>query len=129
TLMPAAVVGFAGMTHLGIVSAVTTAARGFAVRGYDPDERAADRLGRHQLPITEPDLDQLLAANRHRISFGSRASDLGCCDVVYIAADAPTDDEGESDLAPIAELIGQAAASLRDDAILVLLCQLPPGFT
>jgi UDP-N-acetyl-D-mannosaminuronate dehydrogenase len=43
----------------------------------------------------------LLAANRDRISFTATARDLASCDVVYIAADAPTDDEAKSDLAPI----------------------------
>src|SRR5262245_52655363 len=108
-MMQSAVVGFAGMTHLGIVSAVATAARGFTVRSCDADERLTERPGRHDLPILEPDLDQLLAANPEHISFSSRSADLACCDVVYIAADAPTDDEGESDLAPIAGLISRAA--------------------
>jgi UDPglucose 6-dehydrogenase len=127
--MSAALVGFAGMTHLGIVSAVASAARGFTVRGYDPDESVAERLRRRDLPIVEPDLDELLAANRDRLAFTAAASDLACCDIVYIAADAPTDDQGESDLAPIKGLIGQAAVNLRADGIMVLLCQLPPGFT
>jgi UDPglucose 6-dehydrogenase len=127
--MSAAVVGFAGMTHLGIVSAIATAARGFAVRAYDADAKVVEHLRRDDPPILEPDLDQLLAGNRDRICFSSRAGDLACCDVVYVAADAPTDDEGRSDLAPILGLIGRAADNLRDDAILVLLCQLPPGFT
>jgi UDPglucose 6-dehydrogenase len=127
--MAGAEIGFAGMTHLGIVSAIAAAARGFTVRGYDADASVVERFKRRDLPILEPDLDRLLAANRDRISFSSRASDLIGCDVVYIAADAPTDDEGESNLGPIAQLIGQAADNLRDDAILVLLCQIPPGFT
>jgi UDPglucose 6-dehydrogenase len=127
--MAAAVVGFAGMTHLGILSAVAAAARGFTIRGYDPDESVTERLRRHDLPIVEPGLDELLAANRDRLAFTATASDLAYCDVVYIAADAPTNERGESDLAPIKSLIGQAADHLRNDAILVLLCQLPPGFT
>jgi len=127
--MPAAVVGFAGMTHLGIVSSIATAAQGFTVRAFDADAKVVERLRQDDLPILEPDLDQLLAANRDRICFTSQAGDLACCDIVYIAADAPTDDEGESDLASISELITQAAYNLRDDATLVLLCQLPPGFT
>lgn len=127
--MSAAIVGFAGMTHLGIVSAAAAAARGFTVLGYDPDESVTERLRGHDLPILEPGLDELLAANRDRLAFTATASDLAGCDVVYVAVDAPTDDRGESDLAPINALIGQAADNLRDDAILVLLCQLPPGFT
>ena len=127
--MSTALVGFAGMTHLGIVSAVATAARGFTIRAYDPDESVAQRLRCRGLPIVEPDLDELVAANQDRLTFTATPSDLASCNVVYIAADAPTDDQGESDLTLTKGLIGQAADNLQDDAILVLLCQLPPGFT
>jgi UDPglucose 6-dehydrogenase len=127
--MNAPVVGFAGMTHLGIVSTVATAARGFNIIGYDADGSLASRLARHDLPILEPDLDRLLAANRDRIRFSGTASDLARCDVVYIAADVPTDDEGDSDLAPIAALIDCVSRHLRNGAVLVVLCQVPPGFT
>lgn len=124
-----AVVGFAGMTHLGINSAVATAARGFAVLGYDGDAALVARLNRHELPIVEPGLDELVTANKARLSFTAAAGDLGRCDVVYISADVPTDDAAQSDLAPIRALIGRVVASLRPDAVLVVLCQVPPGFT
>ena len=127
--MSTALVGFAGMTHLGIVSAVATAARGFTIRAYDPDESVAQRLRCRGLPIVEPDLDELVAANQDRLTFTATPSDLGSCNVAYIVADVPSDDQGENDLTPIKGLIGQAADNLQDDAILVLLCQLPPGFT
>jgi UDP-glucose 6-dehydrogenase len=104
-LMDAPVVGFAGMTHLGVVSAIGTAARGFSVIGYDAEESLVGRLNRQELPILEPDLDRLLAANRDRIGFTATLSDLSGCEVVYIAADVPTDDEGAGDLSPIAALI------------------------
>ena len=52
--MDATVVGFAGMTHLGIVSAIAAAARGFSVIGYDSDENLVSRLGGQDLPILEP---------------------------------------------------------------------------
>jgi glycosyltransferase involved in cell wall biosynthesis len=112
--MSAVVVGFAGMTHLGIVAAVAAAERGFVVRGYDADERMAERLNRHDLPILDPDLGQLLAKKRDRICFTATARDLASCDVVYIAADAPIDDEGKTDLAPIRRLIGDAANNHAD---------------
>ena len=53
------------------------------------------------LPITEPGLDDLVAANRERLEFTADVADLGQCDVVYIALDVPTDDQARSDLAPI----------------------------
>jgi len=122
------VVGFAGMTHLGINSAVATAARGFAVVGYHDDAALIARLQRRDMPVVEPGLDELVAANWERLVFTADAAELARCDVVYIAADVPTDDEARSDLAPILALIDRVAGAMRNDAILVVLCQVPPGF-
>ncbi|MBV8121666.1 MAG: GDP-mannose dehydrogenase [Alphaproteobacteria bacterium] len=123
------VIGFAGMTHLGLISAFAAAARGFPVFGYDEDPAVTARLQKGDIPITEPGLDGLLAAGRVRLSFAADVATLRDCDVVYISADVPTDDWGKSDLAPIERLIAHVARQLRDDAILVVLCQVPPGFT
>lgn len=123
------VVGFAGMTHLGINSAAATAARGFPVLGYDCDAALIQRLAQRDLPIVEPGLDELVAANQDRLSFSSDTADLARCDIVYIAADVPTDDNAKSDLTPILALIDAVASKLQPHAVMVVLCQVPPGFT
>ena len=123
------VVGFAGMTHLGLVSSLAAASRGATVVGYAENRELAARLGDGDMPIAEPGLDELFAAVRSRVSFTPDAAELRCCDIVYIAADVPTDDRGNSDLAPIATLIRRVCRHLREDAILIVLCQVPPGFT
>ena len=117
------------MTHLGIVSAIATAARGFRVIGHDAEASLVGRLDRQYFPALKPHLDRLLAANRDRISFSATASDLCNSDIVCIAADVPADDEGESDLAEITALIDRISLHLGDGAVLVVLCQVPPGFT
>lgn len=127
--MTGIVVGFAGMTHLGVNSAAATAARGFSVVGYDSDAALVARLRVRQLPVVEPGLDALVAENAERLSFIAEPSDLGACDVVYIAIDVPTDDQGKSDLSPVRGLIERVVPQLKADAILVVLCQVPPGFT
>lgn len=116
------------MTHLGINSAVATAARGFPVLGYDADDALIARLRGGLMPVVEPGLDALAAANADRLSFTAKLGDLSACDVVYIAADVPTDDDAQSDLTPILALIDRVIAAMRHDAILVVLCQVPPGF-
>lgn len=122
-------VGLAGMTHLGINSAAAVAARGFAVLGYDADVALIEQLRARRLPVAEPGLRELLDEHVGRIHFSADAAVLRRCDIVYIAADVPTDDDAKSDLAPIRALIGQVAANLREDALLVILSQVPPGFT
>jgi UDPglucose 6-dehydrogenase len=127
--MTAAVVGFAGLTHLGLVSAIATASKGLRVIGYDTDVgRVADiRAGR--LRVVEPDLDDLARDNASRLCYTNRPSDLGACDIVYIASDVPTDDRGQSDLTGISALIAAVIPALGPKAVLCILCQVPPGFT
>jgi len=122
-------VGFAGMTHLGINSAAATAARGFSVLGFDNDADRIARLSRHDLPLEEPDLAEYFAAHAERLDFTADAARLAECDIVYISTDVPTDDSGHSDLTPISALIETVSRHIRDDAFIVVLCQVPPGFT
>ena len=127
--MSVPVVGFAGLTHLGLVSALALAAKGFRVVGYDGDAARVRDIAAGRLPVVEPGLDELARACAQRISFSSQVKDLGACDLVYISTDVPTDDRGESDLSGISASIAQVIASLSPHALLVVLCQVPPGFT
>jgi UDPglucose 6-dehydrogenase len=122
-------IGFAGMTHLGLISAVAAAERGFPVVGFDPDPRRILPLTYGELPVVEPDLPDLIIKNRLQLLFTSMTADLACCDVVYIAADVPTDDDGSSDLQAIYALIDLVEGALKPEAVLVVLSQVPPGFT
>ncbi|MBM3557165.1 MAG: nucleotide sugar dehydrogenase [Alphaproteobacteria bacterium] len=122
-------IGYAGMSHLGLCSAVAAADKGAEVIGYDADGDVIAALKAGRLPVVEPGLDDLFAKHRSSLSFISSAGDLASCDLVYIARDVPTDDAGASDLAPIDRLLGEIIPVLKRDAVLVVLCQVPPGFT
>jgi len=127
--MTAPVIGFAGMTHLGVNSAAAAAARGYSTVWFDPDRAMVGRLESGEFPVVEPGLVELANTNRERISFTSDATALGRCAVVYIACDVPTDEQGDSDLSSVRRLIDTVSAGLARDAVLVVLCQVPPGFT
>ncbi|MEP4379681.1 MAG: nucleotide sugar dehydrogenase [Alphaproteobacteria bacterium] len=122
-------VGFAGMSHLGLVSAAGAAEKGFSTVGYDPDPALIAALTRGDLPVVEPDLDALVEKNAGLLQFTDDVAALGDCDLVFVARDVPTDDAGQSDLAPIRALVDDLAEALSETAILTLLCQVPPGFT
>jgi UDPglucose 6-dehydrogenase len=127
--MTTPILGYAGMTHLGLNSAVVAADRGFKMVCYDPDPLLVAALNRGELPLTEPDLPELLKKNTHRIKFTADANALTTCDLVYVAPDVPTDDTGRSDLERIDALIRQVDAVLRPETVMVILSQVPPGFT
>jgi UDPglucose 6-dehydrogenase len=123
------VVGFAGMTHLGLVSASAVAGRGFEVVCFDADAALTDRLRRQDWPVLEPGLDELIRGNGARQRFVSARAELALCDVVYIAPDVPTDDRGASDVSGLTALIREVAGVLKGDAVMVVLSQVPPGYT
>lgn len=123
------VIGFAGMTHLGINSAAASAARGFETVCFTPDHALVTQLRTGRLPVVEPGLEELMQSHCARLSYTADPRDIHRCDVVYIAPDVPTDDQGRSDLSGIRTLIGQVSAAMGPAAILVILCQVPPGFT
>lgn len=123
------IIGYTGMTHLGLNSAVAAADRGFDVVCYDPDPTLVAVLNRGELPVVEPDLPELLEKNAPRIRFTADPNELTSCDLVYVAADVPTDDNGRSHLGRIDALISQVDAVLRPDTVMVILSQVPPGFT
>lgn len=122
-------VGFAGMTHLGLVSATGIAAKGFKTVCFDGDAALVERLRAGTLPVLEPGLDALVASNGDRQRFTADIAELSGCDVVYIAPDIPTDDQGRSDTAVIHRLIDAVAPMLGPAAIMVVLSQVEPGFT
>jgi UDPglucose 6-dehydrogenase len=121
--------GYVGMTHLGICSGLAAASKGFGTIGFTPDAKLSQALSEGRLPVVEPELDDLLAGNRDRMSYTSDVSRLAECDVIYVAPDIPTDDKGGSDLSPLEALLELTFANARDDAVIVVLSQVPPGFT
>lgn len=123
------VIAYAGMTHLGLCSAIAAASKGFSTIGFTPDVALAAALESGRLPVLEPNLDDLLAANRARIAFTADPARLQTADIVYVAPDVPTDDQGVSDLAPLDHLLARVFANTRDDAVIVVLSQVSPGFT
>lgn len=123
------VVGFVGMTHLGLNSAVAGAERGFDMICFDPDPALIGRLDKGEMPVVEPDLYKLVAKNASRLTFSAETEDLKRCDVVYVAPDVATDDQGGSDLSMIDALLELVFDHARADAPIVILSQVPPGYT
>jgi len=123
------IIGFAGLTHLGIISSVAVAAKGYCVIGYHDNTELISQLNKGDFPVQEPQLDPLFLENRKRITFSADAAVLSECQIVYVSIDVPTNEDGESDLGPIQKIVGQVLEVLNSDACLVILSQVSPGFT
>jgi len=123
------IIGYAGMTHLGLVSASVAAGQGFRTVAYDPDTALIERLRRDDLPVSEPSLPELIERHKSSLLFSADNAALGECDVVYVAVDVPTDQRGQSDLEPVKAMVERVRRKLSAQAVLVVLSQVPPGFT
>jgi len=120
---------YVGMTHLGLCSAVAAASKGFPTLCFDPNPERIAALSTGRLPVVEPGLDDLFTANAARLTFSSDPKSLSKSDLVYVAPDVPTDDQGGSDLGPILSLLSLIKPNLRPAAVTVILSQVPPGFS
>src|SRR5687767_2368097 len=99
-----ATVGFAGLSHLGLVSAAALASQGVPVIAFDPDAAAVAAISRGDLPVVEPGLAELVASATRPV-FTADPDDLRRCEVVYLSLDVATDDAGQSDLGPFRRLV------------------------
>jgi UDPglucose 6-dehydrogenase len=126
---PGPVIGYAGLTHLGLLSGLAAAAKGFTTVGYDPDATLVGEVGAGQFRIVEPGLDELFAQAGPCLTVTADIEKLSACDVVYIAIDVPTDTDNRSDVRPVGELLLRVAHVAKPGASIVVLSQVQPGFT
>ena len=122
-------IGFIGLSHLGLNYSLATAAKGFDVVAYDPDEALATCCATGEFPIEEPGFKELFAANRARVHYTADTGDLAQCDLIFYALDIRTNERNESDTGPLTKLIHDTAPAIASDATIVLLSQVPPGYT
>lgn len=121
-------VGFAGLTHLAICSAVAAAEHGFEVLCFDLDAAAVNAFRNRRFAIHEPQLDAIAARNAARLGGTTRASDLRSVDLCLVAPDICTGENGRSDLKSIRSLIEIVDSNLAESVPMVVLSQIPPGF-
>lgn len=122
-------IGFCGLTHLGICSAVAAIAKGYKVVCYDSNIDVINSLKQGLLTIVEPDVAKVLENKKKLITFTNNITEITSCDIIYISLDIETSSTGKSDLAPISELTQKILDHLKSSKILIILSQVPPGFT
>src|ERR1700735_711274 len=126
---PAVPIGFAGLSHLGIVYSAASAARGFPVVAFDDRPGLAEDLSAGRSPVTEPGLAEICREHRTRLRYTCDERQLEQCRLVFVALDVATNDANQSDLAPLETLLAKVTRHLAPGAVLVLMSQVPPGFS
>jgi UDPglucose 6-dehydrogenase len=84
-----------GLGKLGAPLAAVLASRGFTVTGLDVNKVFVDALNAGRMPIIEPQLNELIAANKQRLSATTDANEaIEKSDASFVIVPTPSDSSG-----------------------------------
>src|SRR6516164_5512836 len=122
-----------GLGKLGAPLAACLAAKGLTVIGVDNDPLKVDAINRHQRPVQEPGLGELLAKTHERLS---ATDDIEAAvrdtNITFIVVSTPSEPNGGFSLRyvdPACEAIGRALARKTEYHVVVLTSTVMPGTT
>jgi UDPglucose 6-dehydrogenase len=118
-----------GLWHLGSVTAACCA-RDFQVIGLDFNPAAVARLNQGQAPLTEPGLNERLAAGLAARKLSFTADPKNACagaDVLWLCYDTPVNENDESDVDFVLGNLRRALPHLPAGALVLVSAQLPVG--
>ncbi|MEL7393041.1 MAG: UDP-glucose/GDP-mannose dehydrogenase family protein [Pseudomonadota bacterium] len=120
-----------GTGYVGLVSGVCFSDFGHDVVCVDKDPRKLEMLGRGEVPIYEPGLDQLMAKNVEagRLSFtGDLKAAVDGADAVFIAVGTPTRrGDGHADLTYVYAAAEEIAKAMTGYTVVVTKSTVPVG--
>ncbi len=123
-------VSMIGAGYVGLVSSACFADFGHHVTCIDKDARRIAALNNGELPIYEPGLTDMVAADlrQGRLEFTADAARVGEADVVFLAVGTPSRrGDGHADLSHIFAAVREIAPLLSATAIVVTKSTVPVG--
>jgi UDPglucose 6-dehydrogenase len=122
-----------GLGKLGASMPAAIASRGFHVVGVDVSRSAVERLNNGRAPVQETNLEELIAANRERLTATTSHSEaIMRSDVSFVIVPTPSDRRGAFSLQYAAwafREIGHALARKDSHHLVVLTSTVLPGST
>ncbi|MBE0534074.1 MAG: UDP-glucose/GDP-mannose dehydrogenase family protein [Phycisphaerae bacterium] len=120
-----------GLGKLGLCSAACFASRGHRVIGVDSDPQRVRRLQRHECPIDEPDLEEMLAGCWDLLEATDDVEEaVGHSDVTLIIVPTPSGADGRFDngcVGAVLTAIGPALARKETFTVVDVVSTVMPG--
>lgn len=117
-----------GIGYVGFVTAVVLADKGHAVTCLDIDASKIEQMRNSISPIYEPGLQELMLANKERLSYTCDPEQAySNAEVVFIAVPTPEKDDGTADLSYVYSACNDVFATLTKDIVLVIKSTVPVG--
>jgi UDPglucose 6-dehydrogenase len=124
-------IAMVGAGYVGLVSAACFADFGHTVICIDKDERKVEALKQGRIPIFEPGLEALVAANvkAERLSFTTElGSTVADADVVFIAVGTPSRrGDGHADLSYVFDAAREIAKAVNGFTVVATKSTVPVG--
>ncbi len=112
--------GVMGLGHVGLVTAVCFAEKGFKVYGMDKDKNRIENLKKKVLPFYEPGLKELLLKNFEKIHFISEIKELiNNTDVIFLCVGTPPLPDGKADLSQVEDASREIAKNIDKYVLIV----------
>ena len=119
-----------GTGYVGLVTGTCFAATGQRVVCVDTDASKIERLQRHQIPIYEPGLEEMVRENASagRLTFSTDlAAAVRDVDLAFIAVGTPPTLDGEADLSAVFGVAQDLAKHATHDLVIVMKSTVPVG--
>jgi len=112
--------GVIGLGHVGLVTAVCFAEKGFEVIGMDKDKKRIQDLRNKKLPFYEPGLGELLEKNFNRLKLTDSIKEIvENVDVVFLCVGTPPLSDGSVDLSQVEDATREIAKILNRYILIV----------
>ena len=126
-------VSIVGLGKLGAPLAAVLASRGFSVIGLDVNKVLVDALNAGRMPIVEPQLNELIAANRERLSATMDPNEaIQKSDASFVIVPTPSDSTGffsNRFVLQAIKALGKALRSKKGYHMVVITSTVMPGTT
>ena len=126
-------VSVVGLGKLGAPLAAVLASRGFSVIGLDVNKVLVDALNAGRMPIVEPQLNELIAANRERLSATMDPNEaIQKSDASFVIVPTPSDSTGffsNRFVLQAMDALGKALRSKKGYHMVVITSTVMPGTT
>jgi UDPglucose 6-dehydrogenase len=126
-------VSVVGLGKLGAPLAAVLASRGFTVIGLDVNKTLVDAMNAGKMPIVEPQLNELIAANKQRLSATMDANEsVQKSDASFVIVPTPSDSTGffsNRFVLQAMDTLGKALRNKKGYHVVVITSTVMPGTT
>lgn len=122
-------IGVFGLSHLGTCYSIAYATKGANVIAFDFDKNTRNERFLGYFDPAEPDILQFLQKPNKNFRIADNILEFEECDLLVYAKDTNSNLEIDLALGLISDEIELISTNIKNDAPLVIMSQVPPGFT